>query len=656
MTTRTIHSPRFWLALASVLCAVVYWPGLSGPFMFDDPENFAPLRTWLDGQTSWQSAIFGDQSLWLARPVAMASFLLSAAMGQGEAFHFKLGNLLIHVACGWVLYAVLVRLLKHDARLHTHATLAAAIVSVLWLLHPLHASTVLYAVQRMAQLSALFTLLSLLAYLSGRAALVEGKLRRAGVFLFVAFPLAVIAGFLSKQNAATAPLLCLVFELAYFQRTPAERRMLGAFFGLFVGLPAVGALILLATQPGALLAGYAEYDFTLGERLLSQPRALFDYIGQIVLPRGPLMGLYTDDFAISTSLTSPPSTWITLAALCLASMLAFALRKHAPSVFAGWCFFLVAHLVESSFLPLDLYFEHRNYLPMVGILLLGAGLVSLVPQNLATNVMTPRQLLMLATVAAVAGLVFSTLGRSLVWSDKQAIVVQGVKAHPDSLRARLDLTALAQTHGRLDIYGEQMALLKRSGDKRTRMMGHLYTVSMACHRGEGADPADLRAALSNAGDKITPAETLAYRAILGNSAKQGCGEVTDTLIAESMANLLDKAPMQADTARNKWIFRGMTAEAFLRANDTTNAAKHARTAWESGAGPGVGTMLAGMLLQRGDWEEASRVLVKLGATTPCHDQRAVERIRSLAEAVRQVRSLTAGQHVNVTAIAPCTER
>ena len=653
MTSRMIDSPRFWLAVASVLCTVVYWPGLSGPLLFDDPENFAPLRLWLDGQISWQTVVFGDQPLWLARPLAMASFLASAALGQGDAFHFKLGNLLIHIGCGWLVYTVLVRLLKHDHRLRAHASFAAAALSILWLLHPLQASTVLYAVQRMAQLSALFTLLALLAYLTGRSALTRGDARCAGALLFVAFPLAIIAGVLSKQNAATAPLLCLVIELAYFQRTTGERRTLGAFFGLFVGLPMLGAVVLLATRPAALLAGYAEYDFTLGERLLTQPRALFDYVGQIILPRGPLMGLYTDDFVASSSLVSPPTTWIALAALCLVSALAFALRKRAPSVFAGWLFFLAAHLVESSFLPLDLYFEHRNYLPMVGILLMGAGLVSLLPQNLSTNVMTPRQLLLMATAAAVAGLAFSTLGRSLVWSDKQAIVLQGVKVHPDSLRARLDLTALAQNHGRLDIYDEQMTLLKRSDDRRARMLGHLYTVSLACQQNRGGDAVDIRAALSNAGDRITPAEILAYRALLGNSAKRGCGEVTDALIAESMVHLLDEATMQAETARNKWIFRGMTAETFLRANDTANAVKHARLAWESGAGPGVGTMLAGALLQRGDLDEANRVLTILGSTTPCQDQRAVARIRSLSEALRQVRGMSGQERAEVSSPPAC---
>ena len=43
-----------------------------------------------------------------------------------------------------------------------------ALASCLWLLHALHVSTVLYTVQRMAQLSALFVFAGLLVYSYGR--------------------------------------------------------------------------------------------------------------------------------------------------------------------------------------------------------------------------------------------------------------------------------------------------------------------------------------------------------------------------------------------------------------------------------------------------------------------------------------------------------
>jgi hypothetical protein len=73
----------------------------------------------------------------------------------------------------------------------------ASLLAAIWLLHPLNASTVLYAVQRMAQLSALFVLAAVWAYLAARAQLAAGRTRRALLGLFVLVPLLVVAGLLS---------------------------------------------------------------------------------------------------------------------------------------------------------------------------------------------------------------------------------------------------------------------------------------------------------------------------------------------------------------------------------------------------------------------------------------------------------------------------
>ena len=83
-----------WLLLATLLItACLYWPGLNGPFLFDDRFNFTVIQEWLRGEASLQKAIFGHQSLMLGRPVAMASFIANAAVGGDSALYFKLGTL-----------------------------------------------------------------------------------------------------------------------------------------------------------------------------------------------------------------------------------------------------------------------------------------------------------------------------------------------------------------------------------------------------------------------------------------------------------------------------------------------------------------------------------------------------------------------------------
>src|SRR5262249_37581770 len=136
--------------------------------MFDDLPNLNPVESWLAGQMSWQSVMLDNQSGMLGRPVSMASFLLSAELWGHNPFSYKLGNLIVHLACGLLGWQVVRRLLALDPRLAARADLLATVVAGLWLLHPINVSTVLYSVQRMAQLSTLFVLASLWAYLAAR--------------------------------------------------------------------------------------------------------------------------------------------------------------------------------------------------------------------------------------------------------------------------------------------------------------------------------------------------------------------------------------------------------------------------------------------------------------------------------------------------------
>jgi tetratricopeptide (TPR) repeat protein len=106
----------------------------------------------------------------------------------------------------------------------------------------------------------------------------------------------------------------------------------------------------------------------LEERLLTQPRVLIDYLLKILLFKPNDFGLFHDDFVISHDLWSPPTTLMAIG--FFGSMLGIAIIKRLQMpIFALAVFwFLAGHLLESSFIGLMLYFEHRNYLPMLGVI------------------------------------------------------------------------------------------------------------------------------------------------------------------------------------------------------------------------------------------------------------------------------------------------
>ena len=207
--TESLPGVLLWALLA--LTAAVYWPGLAGPLVLDDFENLKPLVDMHSGAISWQEVVFGSSVGVGGRPVAMLSFVLNWQTSAGEIWSLKHTNLAIHLMCGALLFWLSGRLLAEPlSAVPTHRWWLALLVASLWLLAPMQVSTVLYVVQRMAQLATLFVLAGLLCYVTGRQQLT--KRRRLGIALmclcFVLFwPLAT----LSKQNGALLPLLALLF-------------------------------------------------------------------------------------------------------------------------------------------------------------------------------------------------------------------------------------------------------------------------------------------------------------------------------------------------------------------------------------------------------------------------------------------------------------
>jgi hypothetical protein len=597
------------LALLALVTLAIYWRGLGGPFLLDDGVTFPIIERWLAGQATFAETVLGRGSALTGRPVAMGSFALSAALGGFEPFSFKLGNLIIHLLCGLLVWQLLRRLLALDPRLSGQARLLATIASGIWLLHPIQVSTVLYSVQRMAQLSTLLVLAAVLVYLIARQELAAGQARPARSKLFLTFPLLVLLGLLSKQNAAVAPLICAVVEWTCFKRDGVAVRPVRIFFGLFLFAPAVAVLASLLFAPQWLLGGYSEWDFTLAQRLLSEPRALMAYLGNIVLPHGPGLGVYTDDFAISTGLFSPISTATSIVALVAISVAAWAWRASAPSACLGWFFFLAAHAVESTFLPVELYYEHRNYLPLVGLALALMGLAALLPPRLLSRPGYSLQLLGV-TALAIAALATITSSRVSVWQRMDTIAAEGVREHPHSLRALYDQSGALL--GRGDLRGNiaLMESLAASRDPRRRWLGRINLITARCRAGMASDRAALDAIAAQSPPSATVFEVQALRLLARFNAAQGCGFESHEL-AGAIVRTIEAMPSQPESSRPKWLTRLLAAEIYASIGDLAAAQAQAQVAWTASGDLPTGILLAKILAARGSGEDAIRVLSEL---------------------------------------------
>ncbi|MFT5709907.1 MAG: hypothetical protein ACI8QT_000594 [Halioglobus sp.] len=432
---------QFNLLLGLVFVAVTlgYASGLSGPLFFDDlPSLVQNPMVHIDGAVfdHWRTAAFSSDAGPLHRPVAMLSFAANyAASADLSPFPFKLVNLVIHLLICVLVYYFAQAVFRSPvvSRWDSHGiTLAAFAAASIWALHPLHVTTVLYAVQRMAQLSTLFSLLGLCVYMRYRLEWAQngatvGAVLAAGLWVLLLTGLAT----LSKENGALLPWLLAVCEVCLFRgKWHGVRSRLVVNLGwVALLLPLLLIVIILFVSPEIFLAGYKWRDYTMVERLLTQSRILWQYVYWLVLPDLGEMGFHHDDIALSRGIIHPWTTLVSLLAWLSVTLVAFWLRRRLPLLLFAVLFFLVGHVMESSVLALELVFEHRNYFPSVGVCL---GIGALFGLNATAASRIKRGL----TLFVVMVLLFLLLlSRAQTWSEPISLAQTNVRNHPLSPRA-----------------------------------------------------------------------------------------------------------------------------------------------------------------------------------------------------------------------------
>ncbi|WP_186410886.1 tetratricopeptide repeat protein [Candidatus Propionivibrio aalborgensis] len=380
---RTSYRVAIAACFTGVLLLAIYWPGLHGSFFFDDGPSILQAKGVRLETLSFESLrqVFASgHSGPSGRPIAQLSFALNYYFSGFSPFLFKITNLAIHAANACLVFFLAFRLLagtEQPAKQHI-ALIAAGVLATAWMLHPIQLLPVLHVVQRMTSLSTLFLLAALLLHISARD---HGG--RAGLArLIVAWGLLWPLSFFSKEAGALFPLFVLAWELIVRRSIVGGLDRFARCFAVVIGLILLAGTAHVFLPSGQWLwSGYDLRPFSLVERLMTEGRVLWFYLGLILFPRLEDLGLYHDDIIISSSLLSPWTTLPAIAGLIGLVWLAWRTRIKAPLLSFGIVWFLIGHGLESTFLPLEIAHEHRNYLPLFGILLAGAWALSIALQR-----------------------------------------------------------------------------------------------------------------------------------------------------------------------------------------------------------------------------------------------------------------------------------
>ncbi|EON93927.1 hypothetical protein MARLIPOL_01320 [Marinobacter lipolyticus SM19] len=423
-------------------------PGASGAWILDDTGNLSGLASLSEGSLERYYAFLAGGVGSLGRPASLVTFAFQHNSWP-EPYYFKVVNYLIHAANFLLVFVLLCNLMRAIASPKAGTNLGlvlffALVIAFAWAASPIHQTTVQYVIQRMAMLAAFWMLvgINLWVYL-----LYFSRFRSADcrfLLAIVAVLLCTVMAVLSKENGILLPLLCMVV----FWAKPPELQVSKPL--RFVGINAVlSPIYLLLTVfifdfQKYFIDAYTYRDFSFFERVYSQFRIIPMYAAKTLYPVGQDFVVLWDNFPVSRGLLAPISTVFGLALLIAMLVLSFVVRKKYPLITIGILVFLIGHSLESSVLALELYFEHRNYLPSVGLFIVLAGVV----------VGLPRKVLSVATVGVILfSLMFSLISyqEARIWGNPLKQAVRWYESNPASTRTQSHMASMLVSYG---LYGK----------------------------------------------------------------------------------------------------------------------------------------------------------------------------------------------------------
>ncbi len=234
------------------------------------------------------------------------------------------------------------------------------------------------------------------------------------------------------------PFSILLFDLLLIQGATKEN--IQKFFKILI-LPLILFIIVGALYTGGftsnVFGAYAGRDFTMYERLLTEPRIIIFYLSLLFYPINSRLTLLYD-MNISHSLWQP---WTTLPSIFLILLLiaaAIYIFRKRPLLSFCILFFFLNHLIEGTVIPLELIFEHRNYIPAMLIFVPVAQLFVYV-----IDYFSYKKLLQIAVALGVIIIIIGmgdiTFRRNATFSDEFLLWSDNIEKYPKLSRPYTNL-------------------------------------------------------------------------------------------------------------------------------------------------------------------------------------------------------------------------
>jgi hypothetical protein len=361
-----IYAIWIWL-IGALFCTTLYLAGVAGPYLVDDQqlitgqeEVFRSAKSSVD---YWKSKNFGL----IDRGVSQTSFYFQKYICGYESYCSKGINVVIHILNSAFLYFFIRKVLIFIGLEKKQLVWIASLASVLFMIHPLFVSTVLYAIQRMTLLSGSFVILS------GICSFNVFQRSKLNAWIWSAlFLMSLLIATMSKENGVAVismPIILLLLNKRIKQNVKIN-------FVILIFLSCVVLCLLFFERLyNFILSSYNLAHFDISERLLTQPGVWLEYIRLIVFPCIGSFGFFRDDVEIVSSIESKSFIvpFLVLMLVLFASIwAAFCKNKIYQACGFGMIWFFTFNIIEGTVFGIEMMYEHRAYIPSIGVILTGS--------------------------------------------------------------------------------------------------------------------------------------------------------------------------------------------------------------------------------------------------------------------------------------------
>jgi protein O-mannosyl-transferase len=440
------YAPLVIIALGLVLYANSFPNQL-----FWDDENFILKNNYIQDWRFFprlftENIVAGSYHLsnyW--RPLLLLIFSVEWHLWQGWVWGWHIVNTVFHIASAVTLYFILNRL--------TASSVAAFLVALLFLAHPIQTEAVVYANSLGDSLGTLFIFLGLFFFLRSRQ---DGSLwdRSAAILMF---PLALMSKETGIILSALIPLmdfLVISQKAAPLQRTKNVLFRAWPFWAMAAGYIFLRATVLNFDNTFNFYSVSNAFTQSILVRIWTFCKAMSIYISLLFVPTG--LQVERTLFPIPQSIFSIEVLAGAATLLVLFTIIAWTWKTRPLLAFGAAWFLIGLAPVSNILVPINaMIYEHWLYVPMIGIALI----VVILGDQLAGRSAVWRKVLLTVYILALALFGLLVVQRNSQWRTAEGFYFETLRHAPNSYRV---LNNLAVIHVQRNETAKAEELYKRA--------------------------------------------------------------------------------------------------------------------------------------------------------------------------------------------------